>query len=99
MVEVFNSKYQRDFANRMQSRRCGRGRGGYFGGGGGGGGFGDDGYYGYNSDADFRQYISQRVKDVSVACYLGRDCAIRDYSTFSISKIYRKEALIAAAPH
>lgn len=92
----------------MRGRR-GRGRG-YYGGGGGGGygggyygeGYGGVGFPNYNNDStdgDFRQYISQRVKDVSVACYIGRDCAIRDYSSFSVNRIYRKEAPIAAPPH
>ena len=82
---------------RMRGRRGCRGRGFY----GGRGGYYDSYNDGYNdsSDADFRQYISQRVKDVSVACYIGRDCAIRDYSNFSVNKIYRKEAPIAAPPH
>ena len=49
MVEVFNSKYQRDFANRIRGRRGYRGRGGYS-------GMMSDPYdgYGENSDADFR---------------------------------------------
>ena len=87
----------------MRGRR-GRGRGYYGGGGGGGGGpygYGGDSFHYSNdsTDSDFRQYISQRVKDVSVACYIGRDCAIRDYSSFSVNRIYRKEAPIAAPPH
>jgi len=36
---------------------------------------------------------------VSVACYLGRECAIKDYSNFSVNKIFRKEVPIAAPPH
>ena len=43
---------------------------------------------------DFRQFISQRTKDVSVACYIGRDCAIRDYAGFSVTKISKKEYTI-----
>ena len=45
---------------------------------------------------DFRQFISQRTKDVSVACYIGRDCAIRDYAGFSVTKISKKEYTITS---
>ena len=81
----------------MRGGRRGRGRGYY--GGGGGGYYGGFDYNNDSTDVDFRQYISQRVKDVSVACYIGRDCAIRDYSSFSVNRIYRKEVPIAAPPH
>jgi len=36
---------------------------------------------------DFKQYISARTRDVHVACYLGRDCALIDYQNFVAYRI------------
>ena len=53
----------------------------------------------------FRQYISQKTQDVSIGCYLGRECSIGDYSRFSlysmqhrIAHVYPLEA-IANVPY
>ena len=34
-----------------------------------------------------------------MACYLGRECAIKDYSNFAVNKIYSKVMPMAAPPH
>ena len=53
-------------------------------------------YYNPHHNNQFRQYISQKTRDVTVVCYLGRDCAIRDYRNFSVSKIYKKDVPLSS---
>ena len=54
-------------------------------------------YSASSEQKNFRQYISARTKDVSVACYLGRECANKDYSNFQVSKkIGKKDVSLAS---
>lgn len=58
-------------------------------------------HYGMHSRSlnaqNFRQYISQRTKDVCVGCYFGKECAIKDYASFSLNKIYKKEVIFSSS--
>ena len=78
MFEIFNSKVKPLNGSSMNSYDKG---------------FHHNNHLGSNGQEQFRQFISNRTKDVSVSCYLGKEAAIKDYSKFNAARLSKKDVV------
>jgi len=85
MFELFNSRYKSQQSERSFNNAASL-YGNPFGGG----------HLNPRDRKLFKQYISASVKDVSVCCYLGRDCGFSEQKQLEMRQIYNRTVTVSS---